>query len=98
MSGNRYHSVVADNVNKQLFSADVQLYPENKPFYLILGAERLMMTNAWVVNYDEDSHCQSVCHREQLCADHRQNASDCGDLAPAQPLGFPAQLWKTMMG
>jgi ribosomal protein L18 len=51
---NRYHSVVADNVNKQLFSADVQLYPENKPFYLILGAERLMMTNAWVVNYDDD--------------------------------------------
>ncbi len=51
---NRYHAVVADNINKQLFPADIQLYPENKPFYLIMGSDRRILSDAWVVNYDDD--------------------------------------------
>ena len=51
---NRYHTVIADNVNKQLFPCDLQLYPERDPFYLIMGRDRLIGTDAWVVHYDDD--------------------------------------------
>ncbi|NMB11635.1 MAG: hypothetical protein GX977_05050, partial [Firmicutes bacterium] len=51
---NRYHTVIADNVNKRLFPCDLQLYPESDPFYLIMGRDRLIETDAWVVYYDDD--------------------------------------------
>ncbi|NMB13262.1 MAG: hypothetical protein GX977_13390, partial [Firmicutes bacterium] len=51
---NRYHTVIADNVNKQLFFCDLQLYPERDPFYLTMGRDRLIRTDAWVVHYNDD--------------------------------------------
>ncbi|NMB12540.1 MAG: hypothetical protein GX977_09660, partial [Firmicutes bacterium] len=48
------HTVIADNVNKQLFPCDLQLYPKRAPFYLTMGRDRLIRTDAWVVHYDDE--------------------------------------------
>ncbi len=51
---NTNHLVIADNVNRKLFASDLQLYPEDIPFYLIMMENRTMLTDSKVVNYDDD--------------------------------------------
>jgi hypothetical protein len=51
---NKSYSVLADNNYKRLEDFDVQLYPENTPLYLLLESDRLISTNAYIVNYNSD--------------------------------------------
>ncbi len=52
---NSHHTARVDNVNKELFDVDLQLYaPDRQVFYLIFAADRMMMTDAYDVNYDPD--------------------------------------------
>lgn len=49
-----HHRVVADNVNRRLFESHLQIYPRGKRFYLLLSADREIMTDAHAVHYDPD--------------------------------------------
>jgi len=51
---NNYYYVIADNLNMELFTCDMQLYPEDKQFYLIMASDKEMLTNAFVMNYNPD--------------------------------------------
>lgn len=46
--------VIAENVVMDLFDADLQIYPRHHPFYLIMGADRSILTDALIVNYNDD--------------------------------------------
>ncbi|MDI9420620.1 MAG: hypothetical protein QM451_00090 [Bacillota bacterium] len=51
---NRYHTVVADNVEKRLYeNVALQLLPEDRPFSLRLGTDREIWTTAYAVNYND---------------------------------------------
>src|SRR5690606_32101344 len=52
--GNSYHIVIADNVERKLFDADLQIFPRDDRFYLKFAADREILTNALDVNYDDD--------------------------------------------
>ncbi len=51
---NNYYYVIADNDNLRLFTSDMQLYPEDSHFYLIMESDRMMLTDAYVINYNPD--------------------------------------------
>ncbi|WP_312523058.1 hypothetical protein [Anaerospora sp.] len=52
---NSHATVIADNLHKKLFGdASLQIYPQHKPFYLLMGKDNKMSTNAFIVNYDND--------------------------------------------
>ncbi|HEY8464428.1 MAG TPA: hypothetical protein VIM29_10485, partial [Bacillota bacterium] len=51
---NKYYAVLADNNYVRLEDFDAQPYPENTPFYLSLRSDRLILTDAYIVNYDPD--------------------------------------------
>jgi len=54
VSQNSLYDVVVDNINKNLQAYDAQLYAPSDPFYLIFSAQKKFLTNAFVVNYDDD--------------------------------------------
>jgi len=49
-----YYRVFADNVNKTLHDSHLQLYPEKVPFDLFIDTTREFITDAYVVNYNDD--------------------------------------------
>ncbi|CCU79431.1 hypothetical protein HSACCH_01331 [Halanaerobium saccharolyticum subsp. saccharolyticum DSM 6643] len=49
-----YYKVVADNINKILHDSHLQLYPEKVPFNLFIDTMRELITDAYVVNYNDD--------------------------------------------
>ena len=51
---NKYYYVVVDNINKKLYTTDLQLYPKDSHFYLQLRKDRKMITDTFVVNYNPD--------------------------------------------
>jgi len=48
------YNVIADNDNKVLFNTDVQLYPENKPFSLVMDGTYSISTSTKVVNNSDN--------------------------------------------
>lgn len=48
----KYHTVIADNVQKKLFECNLQILPKDNQFYLSMGVDRDLRTDAKVVNYD----------------------------------------------
>lgn len=51
---NRYHTVVIDNVERKIYpNVALQLYPQDRPFSLTLGADRQIWTTARAVNYND---------------------------------------------
>ncbi len=51
---NSRYTVVADNVQKRLFECNAQLYPQHDPFFLYMFGDQRMLTNAYIVNYDNN--------------------------------------------
>ncbi|MGM0445690.1 MAG: hypothetical protein ACQEQH_04715 [Bacillota bacterium] len=51
---NKDYYAVVDNINKKLYTTDLQLYPEDSHFYLKLREDRKMITDTFVVNYNPD--------------------------------------------
>ncbi|HBG00802.1 MAG TPA: hypothetical protein DDW87_04430 [Firmicutes bacterium] len=51
---NRYHTVVADNVEKRLYdNVALQLLPKDRPFSLHLDKNREIWTTAYAINYND---------------------------------------------
>ena len=63
-----YYSVLAENNYHGLEDFDAQLYPENTPFYLLFQSDRLIFTDAYIVNYDPEFILNEPDVRKQLCA------------------------------
>ena len=51
---NHSHSALAENHYHGLEDFTVQLYPENKEFFLFFDSDRMIYTSAFIVNYDPD--------------------------------------------
>ncbi|MFW6287861.1 MAG: hypothetical protein ACOC2J_03830, partial [bacterium] len=51
---NKNYYVIADNDNLKLFKTDLQLYPEDNQFYLVMRGDRLILTDAYETNYNPD--------------------------------------------
>ncbi|NMB12079.1 MAG: hypothetical protein GX977_07315, partial [Firmicutes bacterium] len=90
--GNRYHTVIADNVNRQLVPCDLQLYPERDPFYLIMGRDRLIRTNAWVVNYHDDYIINDFATENSFMRITSKMPQIVG-FAPRQDIGFSSSTF-----
>lgn len=51
---NAHHRVIADNVERKLLDAHLQVHPRNDRFHVIFAADRRVLSNALDVNYDDD--------------------------------------------
>lgn len=51
---NAHHLAVADNVERRLMDAHLQVHPRDERFYVIFAANRTILSNALDVNYDDD--------------------------------------------
>jgi filamentous hemagglutinin family protein len=50
---NNLFSVIVNNVDRQLYSSDAQLYSKNAPFTLQMSAESKLFTDTLVLNYNQ---------------------------------------------
>jgi hypothetical protein len=82
---NRYYGVLANNAYQGLEDFDAQLYPESTPFYLCLNKDRLILTNAYIVNYNPDFILNAPDIRNSFVRQAEMNLPLAAVLTASQP-------------